>query len=728
MTSDVAIIRVAVPVPLFALYDYHAARPAPAPGSRVLVPFGRKRQVGVVIAVEVEPAVAGHRLRIIDRCLDDTPLLDDGMLRLCRWAARYYHHPLGDVLTSALPTALRRAQPARRATSRGWRALPAAPDALCGLQRAPLQKALYTAICAGGATCAHSDLLARWPTAAQPLRRLQQRGLIEAVEQPHALMRGCAERGPELGATQQAALDAARAAGDGFAPILLDGVTGSGKTEVYFRRMADVLARGRQVLFLAPEIGLTPQLIERVQRRFDARIGVLHSARSDGERANVWLAARAGEADIVIGTRSAVFTPLSKPGLIVVDEEHDGSYKQQEGFRYHARDVALRRAQLADIPILLGSATPSLETLHNITRRQYQHLRLPTRINGQQPPGIGVIDMRGLPLEGGLSAPLIDRIEPHLQAGNQVMLFINRRGYAPALLCHDCGWVAPCERCDASMTLHRGGRRIDCHHCGAVRPAPPVCGQCGGRQLIAVGTGTERVAAALRARFPDIAMARFDRDSVARKGRLEAQLADVASGTTQLLVGTQMLAKGHDFARLTLVGVIDVDGGLFSVDFRAPEHMAQMITQVAGRAGRGASPGEVWLQTHHPEHPQLTQLLQAGYAGFAQAALTERETVQLPPYGHLALLRTEAQAQETALAHLQAVCDRVPATNGAEYWGPVPAPMPRRAGRYRAQLMLHSATRAALHAVLDQWQTALPALPTARKVRWSIDVDPQTLL
>ncbi|HLQ86245.1 MAG TPA: primosomal protein N' [Salinisphaeraceae bacterium] len=711
MAKTSAIARVAVPVPVYGLYDYRINNAWPMPGARVLVPFGRRQQVGLVVTVERSSDLPAERLKNIEQILDPEPLLDAALLQLCRWCARYYHHPLGEVLSNALPSALRRVRAAERATSRAWRALSTTAAEQVLPKRAPLQRALYQAIQDNGQSMAHSDLLARWPTAAQPLQRLAARGLIAAIDEPQALLAGRGEQpAPALTAAQQAALSAAREQGARFAPLLLDGVTGSGKTEVYFQRMADVLAKRRQVLYLAPEIGLTPQLIERVRQRFAARIGVLHSARSDGERANVWLAARAGEADIVIGTRSAVFTPLPRLGLIIVDEEHDGSYKQQDGFRYHARDVALRRAQNANVPIMLGSATPALETLHNSQSGRYQHLRLPRRASGKAVPRISVIDVRARTLCGGLSAPLLARIGQHLAAGNQVMLFINRRGYAPALLCHDCGWIAPCTRCDAAMTLHRGGRRIDCHHCGAVRPAPPRCGQCGGGQLIATGTGTERVTATLRAHFPDTRIARFDRDSMARKGRLQAQLAAVASGETQLLVG-----------------IIDVDGGLFSVDFRAPEHMAQLITQVAGRAGRGAIAGEVLLQTHHPEHPQLAQLLQTGYPGFAAAALDERRAAALPPFGHLALLRAEAGDLQTALKFLQAVHDRVPATAGAEYWGPVPAPMTRRAGRFRAQLLLHSTTRKVLHPLLDRWQAALAQLPQSRRVRWSIDVDPQTL-
>ncbi|MGN8197186.1 primosomal protein N' [Salinisphaera sp. RV14] len=726
------VVRVAVPVPLYGTFDYLIAPDAAVSvGARVQVRFGRRPLVGVIVAVDVASQVTVDKLKPVLRVLDDTPLFDDALLKLLRWTARYYHHPLGDTLATALPAALRRTGSAADNDStrnRGWQAVAEPPaDAETTLTRAPRQQELLTVIRAADNAVAHSTLLARFPGAGRPLQALAERGLIEAIELPGGLETGSAGSPPPLTADQQAVVDRLREA-DGFAPALIEGVTGSGKTEIYFQRMADTLATGRQVLFLAPEIGLTPQLIDRLRARFAAAIGVLHSQRSDGERADVWRAAAAGEADIVIGTRSAVFTPMPRLGLIIVDEEHDGSYKQGDGLRYHARDVALKRAQDAAIPVLLGSATPALETLHNARAGRFDHLRLARRATGAALPAIRLIDIRSRPLDGGLSDPLINRIRPHLEAGNQVMIFINRRGFAPALLCHDCGWSAPCHRCDAPMTIHGAMSRLICHHCGSAENAPTTCPSCGSETLVALGAGTQRVAGALRSHFPDVSIARFDRDSMSRRGRLEAQLADVANGKTQLLVGTQMLAKGHDFARLTCVGVLDVDGGLFSADFRATEHMAQVVTQVAGRAGRADRPGEVWLQTRNPEHPMLIRLLGGGYPGFAEAALAEREATALPPYGHLALLRAEAHEQQYPHAFLAAAAETVPMGGELACWGPVPAPMARRAGRYRAHLLLHAARRALLHPVLDRWQSQLAELPAARRVRWSIDVDPQDLL
>ena len=440
------ILRVAVPVPLYGGFDYLDldAQDATPIGSRVLVRFGRRRLVGIVIEAGVESELPTSRLRPIETRLDDAPVFDDELLALLRWAARYYHHPVGEALATALPVALRRARTDQTPNRhRGWRAV-AATGTNEPAAHAKRQHELLDAIRTGEHAVAHSHLLARFGSIHAPLKALQQRGLIEEVDLPGALEHGSAGHAPTLTDRQREAVEQLARRSTGFHPTLLEGVTGSGKTEVYCRQMAEALAARRQVLFLAPEIGLTPQLIERLRTRFDATIGVLHSQRSDGERADVWRAARAGDADIVIGTRSAVFTPMPRLGLIVVDEEHDGSYKQQDGFRYHARDVALRRAQQRDIPIVLGSATPALESLHNAQHGRFTHLKLAERATGAALPPVRVIDIRSRPLLGGLSDPMLGHIERHLGAGNQVMVFINRRGYAPALSCHDCGWIAPC--------------------------------------------------------------------------------------------------------------------------------------------------------------------------------------------------------------------------------------------------------------------------------------------
>jgi primosomal protein N' (replication factor Y) len=509
-----------------------------------------------------------------------------------------------------------------------------------------------------------------------------------------------------------------------FSAFLLHGVTGSGKTEVYLEAIKRVLARGKQTLVLVPEIGLTPQLLDRFRRRFAVPIAVLHSALGERERLQAWLDARSGHAPIVIGTRSAVFVPLANPGLIVIDEEHDGSFKQQEGFRYHARDLAVMRASREAVPIVLGSATPSLETLRHARAGTYTLLRLPERTGTAGLPTVRLLDLRRLKPDQGLSHPLREAIAERLARREQVLLFLNRRGFAPVWTCYDCEWVASCARCDARLTFHQRSRRLRCHHCGADQPVIEKCPKCA-NSLHALGEGTERIEGALAKYFPDAAIERIDRDSTRRKGALEEKLERVRAGEAQILVGTQMLSKGHDFPNVTLVGVLNADQGLYNVDFRAPERLFQQIMQVSGRAGRADKPGDVFIQTRHPDHPVFDAIARHDFDGFADYALAERRDTGYPPFQYLALLRAEAAAAGLALSFLvQAqTCARQMA-DGVDILDPAPAPMERRAGRYRAQLLVQARERKALHVFLDRWVGELQALKTTRRVRWSLDVDP----
>lgn len=529
-----------------------------------------------------------------------------------------------------------------------------------------------------------------------------------------------------LTAEQQAAYDAL-AAGEGFRASLLQGVTGSGKTELYLRLTADALARGEQALILTPEIGLTPQLMERFVQRFGAQVVSFHSGMTDVQRTQTWLRARAGEAGVVIGTRSALFVPFARLGLIVLDEEHDPSYKQQEGFRYSARDVALVRAQRLKIPVVLGTATPSLETLHNAQGGRYQHLRLQQRVQSAAPPRVSLLDVRSQPLTHGLSRPLLDRIQHHVDTGGQALLFINRRGYAPMLLCHDCGWSAPCQSCDARMTVHRSRGQLICHHCGAQQPLVKVCPSCESSQLMALGQGTERIEDALRNHFPRHRVERLDSDRARKAGEMERLLADIQRGDIHILVGTQILAKGHDFAGLSLVGIVSADQALYGADFRAIERMGQLVTQVAGRAGRAKRAGEVILQTHEPDHPLMRLLVKSGYDGLCPALLKERENAGLPPCRHMAVLRAESTQAEVPLKFLQQARDLLEKSAAVEIGAPIPALMERRAGRVRAQMLLQSGQRPALQRLLAQALPLIEQLPLARKVRWSVDVDPYDL-
>ncbi|MGL5792031.1 MAG: primosomal protein N', partial [Plesiomonas shigelloides] len=528
--------------------------------------------------------------------------------------------------------------------------------------------------------------------------------------------------------TEQATAVAAINAQDGFSAWLLDGITGSGKTEVYLNVIERALSQGKQALVLVPEIGLTPQTISRFRQRFAVPVDVLHSALNDSERLAVWQRARRGESAIVIGTRSALFTPLARPGVLVIDEEHDASYKQQDGWRYHARDLAVMRAHAEQIPIILGSATPSLESLLNARQGKYHLLTLASRAGNARPAQQHVIDMRGQPVQAGLSAALLARMRQHLQKGNQVMLFLNRRGFSPALLCHECGWVAHCPRCERPYTFHQATRDLRCHQCDNQHPVPHQCPQCGSTQLVPVGVGTEQVEHTLEQLLPEFAISRIDRDSTRRKGALEQHLDDIRDGRSQILIGTQMLAKGHHFPDVTLVALLDVDGALFSADFRAAERFAQLYTQVAGRAGRAGKAGEVLLQTHQPEHPLLQTLLQNGYGAFAQQALLERQAAWLPPYTYHVLIRAEDHQSDPPaqlLTQLRTILEASPLLD-SDFWllGPAPALQSKRAGRFRWQLLLQHPSRRKLQQILAIARPAFEALPLARKVRWNIDVDP----
>ena len=517
----------------------------------------------------------------------------------------------------------------------------------------------------------------------------------------------------------------------GFGCYLVDGVTGSGKTEVYLNLIKPVLDKGKQALVLVPEIGLTPQTINRFKRRFNVPVEVMHSALNDTERLNAWLSARDKNAGIVIGTRSALFTPFADLGIIIVDEEHDASYKQQDTLRYHARDVAVMRGHKENIPVVLGSATPALETLHNAQTGKYHYLSLSKRAGNAQAATHNVLDIKGLYLEGGLSAPLIAQMRRHLTAGNQVMLFLNRRGFSPALMCHECGWIAECKRCDAYYTFHQGSQEIRCHHCGSQKPIIHQCQGCGSTQLVSVGVGTEQLEKQLELLFPEYKTIRIDRDSTRRKGSLESALESIRKGEYQILIGTQMLAKGHHFPNVTLVGLLDVDGSLYSSDFRASERLAQLFIQVAGRAGRASKPGEVLLQTHHPEHALLQSLLHKDYQHFAKTALVERKIAQLPPFTFITLIRAEGNDNNTVEAFLRQVRHTLEANplydDNCLVLGPMPAPLAKRAGKFRWQLMLQVSTRTLMQRLLASSKPAVQLLPSAKKVRWSFDVEPQDL-
>ncbi len=733
MSAHARVWRIAIPAPVYQLFDYLAPARAdgtPQPGARVRVPFGRGSRTGVIIGTTATSQVATNRLKRVDELLDDAPLLSAELMKLLRWASEYYHAPPGEVIAGALPVLLRRGGPVRGRTRLRWRLGDAGRRLdIDKLARAPRQQALLRLL-ASRPDGLDADELRQQPGAGAALRALRDKGWIIAEEMidDHrtAPVAANAESGPVLNPAQHNAIAAVAGAADGFQVFLLDGVTGSGKTEVYFGIITAMLQRQRQVLLLVPEIGLTPQLVDRVRRRFACPLSVLHSGLSDRERLDAWLLARDGDARIVIGTRSAVLTPMPALGAIIIDEEHDGSYKQQEGVRYHARDLAIVRARHLAIPVVLGSATPSLESLHNCRQGRYHDLELPTRAGSAAQPEIRLIDMRVRPVERGLSDALADAIEKHLARDRQVLLFLNRRGYAPTLLCQECGWIADCRRCDAHMILHQGRRLLRCHHCDAQAPVPAHCPGCGNPDLRPLGQGTERVEETLMQRFPQADILRIDRDSTRRKGSMTALMRRIRNGRRQILIGTQMLAKGHHFPNVTLAGILDADYGLFGADFRAGERMGQLIVQVAGRAGRADQPGEVLIQTRYPEHPLLLALLRHDYRHFAGRMLEERAEAGMPPSSYMALLRAESVQRDAPAAFLTRVRRRADETGaaGVELLGPAPALMERRAGRYRAQLMLLAGRRAPLHRLLTALVPELDALTASGKVRWSLDVDP----
>ncbi|MFS8609468.1 MAG: primosomal protein N', partial [Gammaproteobacteria bacterium] len=685
---------------------------------------------GIVLEWPTESGRPPERLRPAGAALDGEPLLAPELLETLRWAADYYHHPIGEVLAHALPGLLRKGRPV---ASRDERRV-----ALTESGRAQDPRALGAKAARQADALAH---LARGPATIGELRdagiglailrRLEEKGWIttESAGLGDDCEGGAARPSrastrfepPPLTDDQRAALESIREGG--ARTFLLYGVTGSGKTEIFLRLVAEQLDAGRQSLLLVPEIGLTPQLVKRLRERFGEALAVLHSGLAEGERLAAWRRARSGEAGVVVGTRSAIFAPLVRPGLIVVDEEHDTSYKQQHGFRYSARDLAVLRGRRLGVPVVLASATPSLESLHNAWTGRYRLVEMPKRIGAAGEPAIRVVDMTRNPSRAGLSTPLLDAIDRHLADGRQVLLFLNRRGFAPTLFCPGCEKVEECQRCDARLTVHAAAGELRCHHCGATRPLKWACPECGAER-VAVGAGTQRVDEQLKALYPRVRIGRLDRDATARKGALDAVLAETSRGETRIVVGTQMLTKGHDFPNVTLVGVLNADQGLFGTDFRSDERLAQLIVQVAGRAGRGDAPGEVLIQTHYPSHPLLACLLSEGYGAFARLALDERRKAGWPPFSYLAMWRAEATQRGPVAAFLERVRAAAARASAVNVLGPAPAPMERKGGRYRMQLLLQARERAPLRALLARLVPEARGWREARKVRWSIDVDP----
>ncbi|ROR97933.1 replication restart DNA helicase PriA [Sinobacterium caligoides] len=737
--EDAPLWRVAVPTPLRKLYDYlppvaltaeQCARVTP--GVRVKVSFGRQQLIGVVVDCDAQSDFQRSKLKPVLELLDNDSVFSADIERLCHWISRYYQYGLGEVMSNALPVLLRKGRSVSAQVKR-WRLTTNGKGLPEGALRGAKKQALLLALLQRGEQS--PETLKEQGISAAISRAMVDKGLIEQVLIDEALAVPSAplpatlrQSALTLNAQQQRALD--EVPDTGFAPTLLQGVTGSGKTEVYLQLIHRQLEAGRQALVLVPEIGLTPQTQQRFIDRFDCPVAMLHSAMSDTARLEVWRRARVGQLGIVIGTRSALFTPLPQLGIIIVDEEHDGSFKQLEGVRYNARDAAVVRAKDCAIPIVLGSATPSLESLHNAQQGRYRHLELLERAGGAEPPAVQLVDVRQQNMHEGMSGELLEAMREELQRGRQVLLFLNRRGYSPSLMCHQCGWCADCHNCDAKLTVHLKPRQLHCHHCDSRYAIPAACPNCHSGNLLGEGIGTERSQRALEQLFPAVPVLRVDRDTVSRRGELDELLAEVHSGEPCILVGTQMLAKGHHFPDVTLVAIVDADAGFFSSDFRGSERISQLLVQVAGRAGRAEHRGRVLVQTHHPEHLLMRQLLEQGYHAVAQSLLAERQVLGLPPCGYLVMVRADARHEQLAEQMLARLRDALQGLAGSEVtWvGPMPALMVRRQGRFRAQIMLRSGSRGLLAQLAGAVVGWLEADAEARKMRWSIDVDPQDTL
>jgi primosomal protein N' (replication factor Y) len=729
------IVRVGFDLPVDTLFDYCCDDAVAADiGARVLVPFGRRNAVGVILEIADSSAVAHARIKPVTRILREAPGFSAADIQLIRFAAGYYHHPLGAVVMSALPAGLRRARatPAKSLmhyalTERG------AALAIDSLPKRALAKRRLLSLFQTQNVLDQGAIGERTHTEKLVLKQLVSDGMVAYCEgsmAPQATVKDTHEpdvNRPQLTPDQAAAVTSLSADLSAFKPHLLLGVTGSGKTEVYLRVMEAVLNRGRQALLLVPEISLTPQLEATVTSRFPHhKVVSLHSGLNEGERLAHWIAAQSGAARIVLGTRLAVFAPMPELGLIIVDEEHDASFKQNEGFRYSARDLAVVRARQRNVPLVLGSATPALETWHNAAEGRYALARLPQRIN-HTPPRITCINTRDVRLQDGLAPPLLAAIGRRLAANEQVLMFINRRGYAPVLMCHECAWLSNCHRCSAKLVLHLKDRRLHCHHCGYQAPVPLACPDCGNADLSPVGQGTQRIETALAAHFPAARVLRIDRDSTRNKGAWRGMRARIEAREVDILVGTQILAKGHDFPNLSLVGVINADSLLYSTDFRAPERLYALLTQVSGRAGRGAVQGDVLIQTDFPDHPLYAALREQNFAHFADSLLKERRVTGFPPFQYQALLRAEATKLEAALQWLtRAAGIARDIDEGIMVYDPVPAGMMRLAGRERAQLLVQCASRTRLQRFLAAWRVALYE-KRASAARWSLDVDPLEL-
>jgi primosomal protein N' (replication factor Y) len=732
MSED--LVEVLVPIPLMEKFSYLPPKNNTSSlkqGSRVLIPFGRRILVGVIWGFVKKDPFDKRKYKYIKDVLDESPLLDANSISLAEWSSRYYHYPLGEIITYFFPPSIRKGKDAKfreskylELTSKG--SFLQATD----LSRAPSQQKLIELLKekteislksaqAFGISAAvingliEKGFIARFSRELSPYKKFENNNLLSSKQ---------------LNPEQSEAVNAINGAQNKNITFLLDGITGSGKTEVYLQAIQEVIRQGRQALILIPEIGLAPQAEERFREYFGDRVMSFHSAKNDREKVDAWLGASRGLVDIIIGTRSSVFLPMKNLGIIVVDEEHDLSFKQMDKFRYSARDMALYRAKLEKVPVVLASATPSLETLKNAEEDKYKVLKLSKRATGASLPSFQAVDLRGKELFEGLSKELLEASQTELAQGNQVLIFLNRRGYAPSMICKVCGWISNCERCDALMTVHKNPLKLHCHHCEAQKPYPNKCQSCDSNDFLTYGFGTEKIEEFLQNYFPNIKTLRIDSDSTRKKETLNEYFSEIRKGKPMILLGTQLLAKGHHFPDVTLVGIIDADSGLFSADFRGSERVAQLMTQVSGRAGRDKKPGRVILQSYCPDHPQIEEIITGSYDKFAKKLLGERKSLKIPPFSFQAKIFAESPksliSRDFILNLLnQSKIDEKIRMN-VRVIGPLPSVMEKKSGVYRWELSIFSKSRSNLHKYLDVMQSRLYDPKLSKQVRWSIDVDP----
>lgn len=730
MEEKKCILQIAIPTPLRQTFDYLLPlgfrEDQIKIGLRVRVPFGKRETIGVIINISDQSTLPIKKLKSILEVLDSNPLFTPSILSLYEFASQYYQHPIGEVIFSSLPPSLREGAEAKLPEDTVYTLTELGAMANETTLKHAIQQQKLIQLLKDHPNGLSRDELTEANGQLKALTALLAKGFIRkhirkgSSVLPNKKTTTCFSLNDHQHQAVKAIIDQ-----QGFSTFLLEGVTGSGKTEVYLHCIEHILKENKQALILVPEIGLTPQTVARFQSRFAVPISILHSGLGDKERGYAWLSAVKGCARIIIGTRSAVLTPLPNLGIIILDEEHDISFKQQSGFRYSAKDLAIMRGKLESVPVVLGSATPCLESIYNAKQERFSHLILPKRAGNAVQPSFHLIDVRNQKLKEGFSPTLLEKMQHHIQNEGQILIFLNRRGFAPTLLCHHCGWTATCSRCDAKLTYHAHLDKLVCHHCAKVEKILKQCSSCHSKELLLLGLGTQRLEKMLTQHFPTASILRIDRDSTRRKGAMEKMLSSIQGGAGQILIGTQMLAKGHHFPDVTMVAIIDIDNCLYSSDFRASERLGQIIVQVAGRAGRSDKPGEVYLQTHNPNHPLLTQLIKCGYKTFAEFLLSERKTAHLPPFSHLALFRAEATDAKLPHVFLNDVRELLlNDDHQLQIFGPIPALMEKKAGKFRAQLLIQTNQRSFLQKSLHPKIQEIETLPSGRKVRWSLDIDP----